>query len=324
MAPYLLFGFLIAGVLSVLVSPELVEKHLGGHGIWPIFKASLFGVPLPLCSCSVIPVAASLRRHGASKGATTAFLLSTPQTGADSIMVTFSLLGPIFAVFRPLAAFLTGLVGGSIIETFGSDEAKIEPCRDKCCCPTHPQSRLIRILHYGFVVLPKEISRPLLLGLVVAGAISAFVPSNFFSETIGTGFLAMVVMMVLGIPVYVCATASVPIAAAMMVKGISPGAALVFLMTGPATNVAAIATLWKVLGKQSALIYLGVVAISALGSGLLMDYIFTTSNVLPGSSTVWMLPLSVKTISAIVLLTIFGAAVLRPRGKRHEDHEKPG
>jgi len=126
----------------------------------------------------------------------------------------------------------------------------------------------------------------------------------------------MVVMMVLGIPVYVCATASVPIAAAMMIKGISPGAALVFLMTGPATNAAAIATLWKVLGKRSALIYLGVVVISALGSGLLMDYVFTTSNILPGPSTVWMLPLSVKTISAIVLLAVLGTAVLKPRKKR--------
>ncbi len=320
MAPYLLFGFLVAGMLSVLVSPALVAKHLGGRGIWPIFKASLFGVPLPLCSCSVIPVAASLRRHGASKGATTAFLLSTPQTGADSIMVTFSLLGPVFAVFRPLAAFLTGLVGGSIVETFGSSAAQIEPCRDACCCPTRPQSRLMRVLHYGFVVLPGEIGRPLLLGLVVAGAIAAFIPANFFSETIGTGFLAMVVMMVLGIPVYVCATASVPVAAAMMLKGISPGAALVFLMTGPATNAAAIATLWKVLGKRSALIYLGVVVISALGSGLLMDYVFTIGNVLPGPATVWMLPLSVKIISALVLLAVLGVAVFRPRRQHPEAH----
>ena len=119
MAPYLLFGFFIAGLLSVFVSPEKVERHLGGNGIWPVLKASVFGVPLPLCSCGVIPVATSLRRHGASRGATTAFLLSTPQTGVDSIMVTFSLLGPVFAIFRPLAAFVTGTVGGVLVNIFG-------------------------------------------------------------------------------------------------------------------------------------------------------------------------------------------------------------
>ena len=327
MAPYLLFGFLIAGLLSVLVSPELVERHLGGRGIWPIFKASLFGVPLPLCSCGVIPVAASLRRHGASKGATTAFLLSTPQTGVDSIMVTFSLLGPVFAVFRPLAAFITGLVGGSIVEaigTSGKGEAKSEPCSDECCCPVGGQSRLVRALRYGFMVLPSEIGRPLLIGLLVAGGISAFVPSSFFAETIGTGILAMLVMMILGIPVYVCATASIPIAAAMMVKGISPGAALVFLMTGPATNAAAIATLWKVLGKQTALIYLGVVAVSALGSGLLLDYVFRIGNIAPGHVQVWMLPQGVKTLSAIALMVIIGAAVLKPLWKRQENHVTKG
>jgi len=118
MSPYLLFGFFVAGLLSVLVSQQLVEKHLGGRGLWPLLKASIFGVPLPLCSCGVIPVSMSLHKHGASKGSTIAFLLSTPQTGVDSIFVTLSLLGPVFAVFRPVAALITGLVGGAVVDVF--------------------------------------------------------------------------------------------------------------------------------------------------------------------------------------------------------------
>lgn len=318
MAPYLLFGFLVSGVLSVLVSPELVERHLGGRGIWPILKASLFGVPLPLCSCGVIPVAASLRRHGASSGATTSFLLSTPQTGVDSIMVTFSLLGPLFAVFRPVAAFLTGIAGGVIIEVLGingTDKADAVPCSDECCAPTRKDPRLVRALRYGLIILPKDIGKPLLIGLLVAGVITALVPANFFSDTIGTGIGAMVVMMVMGIPVYVCATASVPIAAAMIAKGVSPGAALVFLMTGPATNAAAIVTLWKILGKRAVLVYLVVIAITALCSGLVLDYVFTVSSIPSGHVAHWMLPQGVKIFSAVVLLGILGVAVFVPHKK---------
>ena len=138
MAPYLLFGFLVAGVLSVLVRPEFVERHLGGRGIWAVLKASAFGVPLPLCSCGVIPVAASIRRHGASKGATTAFLISTPQTGVDSILATFGLLGPVFAVYRPLAALVSGLLGGAVVsaaENGAEAPGPSEKCQDACCAP---------------------------------------------------------------------------------------------------------------------------------------------------------------------------------------------
>jgi len=325
MAPYLLFGFLVAGALSVFVSPEVVERHLGGRGIWPVLKASLFGVPLPLCSCGVIPVAASLRRHGSSKGSTTAFLLSTPQTGVDSIMVTWSLLGPVFAVFRPFAAFAAGLVGGSIIEAADGgdgDEIDAEPCTEECCTHSEDQTRLARALRYGFLVLPRDIGKPLLVGLLVAGAISAFVPDDFFAETIGTGIGAMLVMMLLGIPVYVCATASVPIAAAMIAKGVLPGAALVFLMTGPATNAAAIATLWKMLGKRTALIYLAVVAFTALGSGLLLDYLFNITGVSPGHTGVWMLPGWLKVLSAVMLLAVLGSALLSRPKKREKDADR--
>jgi len=314
MAPYLLFGFLVAGLLSVLISPGLVERHLGGSGGWPIVKASVFGVPLPLCSCGVIPVAASLRRHGASRGATTSFLLSTPQTGVDSIAVTFSLLGPVFAVFRPVVAFLSGLIGGSVVglvESDGRTESESSmACDAPCCSGDEGHGRFSGALRYGFITLPRDLARPLLVGLVIAGVLSALAPDDFFASLLGTGIGAMFVMMLLGIPIYVCATASVPIAAALIAKGISPGAALVFLMTGPATNAATISTIWKLMGRRTTFAYLATVAFTALAAGLAMDYVFAVQGVSATAGMPWMMPGFVENASAVMLLVILGAALI--------------
>ena len=325
MSPYLLFGFLAAGVLSVLVSAEFVERHLGGRGIWPVVKAAIFGIPLPLCSCGVIPVTASLRKHGATRGAATAFLISTPQTGVDSILVTFSLLGPVFAIYRPVAALLNGILGGAIVSATDSDSSA-EPgqtdapaCQDHCCSAPAGSSKFLRAVHYGFVTLAAEIARPLLIGLLVAAAISASLPSDFFAHYLGSGIGAMLVMMLVGIPIYVCATASVPVAVALIAAGISPGAALVFLLTGPATNAAAITTIWQIMGKRTAIIYLSTVAITALACGLLLDYIFSELAVTaPGTASAMMLMLPdwVKLLSALVLLGLLAPAML-PRRKTH-------
>jgi uncharacterized protein len=323
MAPYLLLGFLISGFLSALVSPDIVERHLGGHGFWPVFKASLVGVPLPLCSCGVIPVAASLRRHGSSKGATAAFLISTPQTGVDSIAVTYGMLGPVFAIFRPLAAFVSGLVGGWIIEAADDKEIKRpanQACADECCTPSRKKNSLWRTLYYSFVVLPRDISRPLIVGLLVAGVIGALVPQGFFSDKIGSDFLQMLIMMAFGIPLYVCATASVPIAATMIMKGISPGAALVFLMTGPATNAATIATIWKTMGRRTALIYLGVVAGTALASGILLDNFFVLDEVSAAHLTHEMLPAWFQTACAVAVLIMLAVSFIKPVHKHSQDH----
>lgn len=279
MAPYLLFGFAVAGLLSIWISSTWVDAHLGQRRHGSVVKASLFGVPLPLCSCSVLPVAASLRSHGAGRGATTAFLLSTPQTGVDSIFVTYGLLGPVFAVFRPLAAFLTGVLGGWLTDATAPADTPEENtqavCCDKCCAQGTRLPWYWRAFHHGFVVLPRDVGSAMVVGLMVAGVISAIVPDDFFAGAIGTGFVAMLVMMLLGIPVYVCATASVPIAAALIAKGVTPGAALVFLIAGPATNAASITTLWKTLGGRTTVIYMLTVAISALLAGLCLDWLFT-------------------------------------------------
>jgi uncharacterized membrane protein YraQ (UPF0718 family) len=317
MSPYLLFGFFVAGILSVLISQRFVERHLGGGGIWPLLKASLFGVPLPLCSCSVIPVSMSLHKHGASKGSTVAFLLSTPQTGADSIFVTLSLLGPLFAIFRPLAAFVTGIVGGSLIDVFVQntrDNNSTQPERpDECCSSAENNRKVVGGLKYGFVTLPRDIGKAMLVGLVIAALISALVPDGYFAEKLGTGIFAMVVMMFLGIPVYVCATASVPVAAALIIKGLTPGAALVFLMTGPATNAASFAAIWKVLGRTTAITYLATVAGCALLSGILLDYIALGVDFEIVTRPAWMLPPVVKHISAVLLLAVLAFAVLSRR-----------
>jgi uncharacterized membrane protein YraQ (UPF0718 family) len=323
MSPYLLFGFFVAGALSVLVSQAFVERHLGGRGFWPLLKASIFGVPLPLCSCGVIPVAMSLHKHGASKGSTIAFLLSTPQTGVDSIFVTLSLLGPIFAVFRPVAALITGIVGGTFVDIFektGNTEEHREKCTDECCNNPKKTGKIIRGLKYGFVTLPRDIGKAMFIGLIIAAFISALVPDGFFAEHLGTGIFAMIVMMFLGIPVYVCATASVPVAAALIMKGLTPGAALVFLMTGPATNAASFVTIWKVLGRRTAIIYILTVAGCALLGGILLDWLVKGFEFKMTMQHGWMLPDIIKYASAVVLFAVIGYALFsKAKHARHSE-----
>ena len=315
MAPYLLFGFLVAGVLSVFVSPRFVERHLGGRGAGPVIKASLLGVPLPLCSCGVIPVAASLRKHGSSRSAATAFLISTPQTGVDSIMVTLGLLGPVFAIFRPITAFISGLLGGGAVamlaETDGESGAAVEDCHDPCCAP-EGSGKLRRMLSYGFLTLPGDIGKALLIGLAIAAVLSspAVLEPRSLSRILPPGIGQMLVMMAVGIPVYVCATASVPVAASLITLGVTPGAALVFLMTGPATNAATIATVWKVMGRRTAVVYLAAVALTALASGAMLDLTFDVTGISAEQAAIWMVPWQVRYVCAVLLLVVLGTAVV--------------
>jgi uncharacterized membrane protein YraQ (UPF0718 family)/copper chaperone CopZ len=326
MAPYLLFGFLVAGTLSVMISPETVERHLGRRSVWGSLKAALFGVPLPLCSCGVIPVAASLRRHGASRGATTAFLLSTPQTGVDSIFVTFSILGPVFTVVRPLVAFVSGVLGGAAVDVLDrKDDSKGTRapirCEGECCNPQAKGGKFVHVIKYGFVTLPRDIGKALLVGILIAGVISAVVPGKGLGEYLGAepglghDLRAMFVMMIVGLPVYVCATASVPVAAALIAKGVSPGAALVFLMTGPATNAATIATVWKTMGRRTAVTYLATVAVTAFAAGLLLNHIDPRAESMSHAGHS-MLPPLVGTVAAVALLGVLGAALIAPLFER--------
>lgn len=323
MSPYLLFGFLVAGLLSVFVSPALIGRHLGGSGVLrQSLKAALLGVPLPLCSCGVMPVAASLRARGANRSATVSFLISTPQTGVDSILVTLGLLGPVFAVARPLIAFVSGVIGGVGVGLLAPEDAAgaqraEQPAIDCDTCTTGDahESRLHEALEHGFVALHRDIGKPLLAGIAVAGVIAAIVPPNFFAGVLGRGIVPMLVMMALGIPVYVCATASVPVAAALIGAGVSPGAALVFLMTGPATNAATVSTIWKVLGRKTAVLYLCTVALSALAAGMLLDALIPADAVSTLTAGYHM-PHSlahIETGAAVALLALLANALLRRR-----------
>ena len=275
MAPYLLFGFALAGLMSIWISPEWTERHLGGKGMGPVVKATLLGIPLPLCSCSVIPVVASMRRHGASRAAATSFLLSTPQTGVDSIAVTYALLGPIFAVFRPVAALVSGILGGALVLVFGranSVQADVPPeCTEACCSGDRTAPAWLRAAKYGFVTLPRDLAWPLLVGVAIAGAIAAKFPADSLQAHLGGGLLSILVMMAAGIPLYVCATASVPIAAGLIHLGASPGAALAFLIVGASTNPAAVTTVWKVLGRRTTAVYLLTVGLSAFLCGVVLN-----------------------------------------------------
>lgn len=338
MAPYLLLGFFVAGLLSVLISPRLVERHLGGHGMWPVLKAAMFGVPLPLCSCGVIPVSASLRRHGASRGATIAFLVSTPQTGLDNVFVIYALLGPVVAIFSPIAALVSGVMGGLLVSIFDHREmssvhlpqpADDKPaCTDSCCAKEKKSNWLVRMLSYGFIDLPADIGKSLLIGVSVAALIAVVVPADFFTpeslknylgpaagQFFGQGIGQMLLMLLLGIPMYVCATASVPMAMALIMKGVSPGAAWVFLMTGPATNAATIAMIWQLLGRRTALLYLLTIAASALACGFALDYIFHfTPEMNPAAHTHHMdSPGLFETLSAVALLAILVYGIIRAR-----------
>jgi uncharacterized membrane protein YraQ (UPF0718 family)/copper chaperone CopZ len=287
MAPYLLFGFLAAGIMSVCISPEWVRRHLGRHGFGAVLKASLFGIPLPLCSCSVIPVAISMRRHGASRAATTSFLLSTPQTGVDSVFVTYAMLGPIFALFRPVAALITGLLGGSLVHWFeardAAEAAAPEQCAEACCAERGKRGVVGRVVRYSLLTLPLDLAGALLIGIVIAGAMTALIPKGDYQAYLGAGVGSILLLMLAGVPVYVCATASVPIAAGFMHLGATPGAALAFLIAGPATNAATFTTVWKALGVKTAAIYLFTIAVSAVACGLLLNAVTDAVATLPMS-----------------------------------------
>jgi uncharacterized membrane protein YraQ (UPF0718 family) len=335
-APYLLLGFLIAGLIKALVPDDKILKHLGGNDLRSVVIASAIGAPMPLCSCSVLPTAAQLRKGGASKGATTAFLISTPETGVDQLAVTWSLIDPMMAFLRPIAGVVTATTAGVIINLFvklgwdvrnGQDTLQDPnsalPEADACCATTsvapaqahdhghdhgvaaghahdhdhahdhahdHPHApnalgakprrprTVVGVLReatqYALGPMLDDLSRWFILGFLVSGLITVLVPPNYFGEVIPNGFVAMLLMLVVATPMYVCATGSTPVAAALIAKGLNPGAALVLLLAGPATSMATIFVVRRLLGLRSTVVYVITIAVFALGFGLLADNLY--------------------------------------------------
>ena len=288
MSPWLLGGFLIAGILSQVLDAERIGRWLGKGGVKSVVGAALVGAPLPLCSCSVLPVATSLRKEGASRGATSAFLISTPETGVDSVSVTWGLLGPFMAIARFSSSVLTAIVTGLVV-SLTPEEEESEPLEQPSCC-MHPEEPPApkdccegdhggskragffgRAVRYAYVDMMDDLAETLLLGLALAALAAALLPAELLDSAVMNGPGAYLLMLVIGVPLYVCASASTPIAAALIAKGLSPGAALVFLLAGPATNLATLAVLKKALGGKAAVVHLSVLALMTLSFGWLVD-----------------------------------------------------
>ncbi len=325
-APYVLFGLLMAGVLKALIPDSFVSRHLGGNSAKSVIKASLLGVPLPLCSCGVVPVAASLKEQGAGPGPTTAFLISTPETGVDSIAITYALLDPIMTIIRPLAALITATSAGLLVNLLPS---KSSGCTDlgpdSCCCETQEKTGgtdqkmpLYRAIpggiRYAFGQLLRDIGPYLLAGIALAGLITWLIPDGFIEQHLGSGITSMLIMLMAGIPLYVCASASTPVVAALALKGLSPGAALVFLMVGPATNAASITVVAKLLGRPVAAVYVAVIAICALAMGMAINVLYGWLAIDITSWTTGMKHSSdglFGTLAAIALLALIARSVIK-------------
>jgi uncharacterized membrane protein YraQ (UPF0718 family) len=281
MAPYLLFGFLAAGLLHWLIRPSYIQQQLGKPGFAGVVKAALLGVPLPLCSCSVIPVAGSLRNNGASRAATAAFLSSTPQTGIDSMLATYALMGGPFAIIRVGVAFLSGLLSGALINRFAPETPTFKPVSapiftplkeaPAACCAKPASPDLKAGLRHGLLTLPADLAPALALGLLLAGLLTVLLPDHWLGTQINTLLAAYSFATLLSLPLYVCATASIPLAYALLMAGLSPGAALVFLIVGPATNTTTVIAAWKMLGSKATLLYLAGLLLVAWIAGAAFD-----------------------------------------------------
>jgi uncharacterized membrane protein YraQ (UPF0718 family)/copper chaperone CopZ len=276
MSPYLLLGFLFAGMLKVWFPQKWIDKYMGKNNVRSVINTALLGIPLPLCSCGVIPTGISFYKNGASKGSSVSFLISTPQTGIDSVLVTYSLLGLPFALLRVIIALITGVLGGIITNLTSTNDTLEIKNTPKVCCSSNISKKtnsITRVLKYGFHEFLMDIAKWLIIGILIAAMLSTFIPDDFFSLYMNNELLSMFTILIASVPLYLCATASVPIAAVLMLKGLSPGAALILLMAGPATNAATITVIKKVFGNKTLFSYLGSIISGAFIFGLIINHL---------------------------------------------------
>lgn len=332
MAPYLLLGFLIAGLLRTLVPRTLYSKHLAPRTMKSVVKAAALGIPLPLCSCGVIPTAVGLRKEGASHGACTSFLIATPQTGVDSIAATYSLMGLPFAIVRPIAALFTAMFGGWLVNRYAREDEAISEknsheggeSHDACECheghshchhdeqPATFWGKITGALEYAFVDMMQDVGKWLVVGLLIAALITVAVPNEWLAALHEYKLLNMLIVLAVAIPMYVCATGSIPIAVSLMAKGLTPGAALVLLMAGPAVNSASMLVIGKVFGKRTLWLYILAIVIGAMLFGLGIDYLlpqewFAVQSAIAGSAghcAHCLTPMDWVWVVALVLLLI--------------------
>jgi uncharacterized protein len=324
-APYLLIGFALAGLLRAFVTERALARHLGGRGFGPVLKASLLGVPLPLCSCGVLPTAAGLRKGGASRAATSSFLISTPETGVDSIAVSWAMLDPVLTIARPVAALVTAIFTGTAQlgllpePTVSASSLREEPEEND----KNIGRRMADGMRYSFLVLLADIAWYITLGMVLAGVVSYFLPPNLFGSLPGGRLTQIVIVAGTSVPLYICATSSTPLAAVLIAKGMSPGVALLFLLVGPATNISSLTVIYRLLGLRSTVIYLSGIVISGLVFCFATDWLYGFLSFDPAVSiadSVELVPGWLELPSAIVLIILLGYGIykekLRPLLKR--------
>lgn len=296
MSPYILLGLLFVGLLNLYFTKELIVRHIGKNDLLSVLKAAIFGIPLPLCSCGVVPASVFMAKSGASRGSVVSFLTSTPQTGIDSIIATYGMMGWLFAIFRPVAALLMGVFGGMVTKLAEKpEEAKENEVKmkvkeyDNIDKKKSWQQKIRSTFRYSFVEFLDDIAVQFIVGIIIAGLIAYFIPDDFFEGTVITdGIIGMLLMIVVGIPMYICATASIPIAITLIMKGFSPGVAFVFLAVGPATNAASFAVIAEAIGKKASVIYVLAISVSAIVFGLLLDQIFYLSGLDPVKMVTYM------------------------------------
>lgn len=316
MAPYILFGLIFAGILHELVPDTIVKNHLGKDSIWSVIKATIFGIPLPVCSCGVIPLATSIKKSGASNGSTLSFLISTPITGVDSILATYGMFGWAFTIYRVITSMIISIIAGILANFYGEEDEVVKPksafsmaapvqnantamnfsavqtpqtpkeeeCSEGSCCSSGSYdekkgSMIVSALSYAFGTLLADIASPLLVGLLLGALITVAIPENLSTILIEYSWLSYIIVIAIAVPMYVCATASLPIAAGLMLAGVSPGAAFVFLSAGPATNTVTIGVVKKMLGTRTLYIYLGTIIIGSVIFGFGLDYVLSGVDV---------------------------------------------
>jgi uncharacterized membrane protein YraQ (UPF0718 family)/copper chaperone CopZ len=307
LAPWLFLGAAIAGGLHLLVSDAWLVRMLRGR--LGVLRAVLFGVPMPLCSCGVIPAGVSLKRRGVSDASAMAFMISTPQTGVDSILVSASFLGWPFALFKLAAAAILGLVGGLL--TTGAPAKTVEADEPKTDGPRNWRSGVEHS-----VEIIRSIWGWLAFGILASAALSTFVPPEALAGLAeGSGLWAIIAVLAISVPLYVCATASVPIAAALVAGGFPPGAALVFLMAGPATNLATIGAVYRTFGARSLAIYLSTIILGSVALGLAFGGVLAmpdTSGALEHSPAWWQLASGALLLA---MMAAFAWESLRPAAR---------
>lgn len=336
MAIYILIGLLIAGILKQLVPDDFVIKHLGKGSVSSVLKATLFGIPLPVCSCSVIPLAQGLRKEGASKGAVQSFLISTPITGVDSILATFSFFGLIFTIFRVVSSIIIAIIVGliqNLVEKENSSDKKNSDVIESCCSNSSCSSSsnikkkfsLKSAFSYAYVTLFTDMVKPLFIGLLLGALFTTFTPKEYTSILFENQILTYFVILIFAMPLYVCATASLPIAAAFILQGMSGGAAFIFLTAGPATSAITMSVIYKTLGKTSLIVYVSTIAVLSFVFAFIYDFLFGNINIINFTNDMEHSSLFSQ-IASFLMLSLMSYYLIKPRlyrkSKKNEKAEK--